>query len=304
MSERYFTKFPIIKYANTNCIDITERVNISQTSRRNPFLFYPLEIKSGLRPDIIAASYYEDAEMDWLIYLSNIIVDPYYGWYLNELEFNDFINDKYGDIQEASRQTKWWRNNWATDLDEISVAFYNNNLDLHVKQYYSPSFMKDGKKIMAYRRKESDEVIHTNKIVAYDASLAASPAVNFAFSNGQHIIFSDDYIGNPVGNGEVVFCNTSYMIVQHLEGNTYANTTWVKWIYAANATPNAEVALSATTNTHMLYEVVTNAEARFWNRVTMYDWEVEQNEAKKHLYIMDKRYSRDSAEQLRKKLNQ
>ena len=76
--DKFFFRFPIISYANTFTRDISRNVVISEPSYQVPNLFYPVELMAGVRPDTIAQAYYEDAEQDWLIYLSNKVVDPYF----------------------------------------------------------------------------------------------------------------------------------------------------------------------------------------------------------------------------------
>jgi hypothetical protein len=94
MAQRYFDKFPIITYSNTEVVDITRRVTMLDKTIQNPYVFYPYEIDSNERADQLSARYYEDQFKSWMIYLSNKIVDPYYEWYLSEDEFVNFIIKK------------------------------------------------------------------------------------------------------------------------------------------------------------------------------------------------------------------
>src|ERR1039458_2179807 len=94
--ETFFSKFPIITYANNQMRDISRRVVLGNNIRQNPLSFYPYDIAMEQRSDVVAYNYYGDSDVDWLIYLTNGIIDPYMGWYLNDDEFNDFIIQKYG----------------------------------------------------------------------------------------------------------------------------------------------------------------------------------------------------------------
>ncbi len=283
--EKLFNKFPKIFYNNTHCIDLSRRIKISNESRRNVNLFYPLELKAGFRCDLLADAYYEDSELDWLIYLSNEIVDPYYGWYLNELEFDAFIHTKYGEMADAVKQTKYYRNNWSNDHTEISPGYYNYTLAYDQKQYYTPTY-GPGAKILSYKRKQADWVVNTNQILQYEIDTDG-------FTNGEIIDIKTG--GSIVGGGEVITSNSSTVIIQHVSGNTTANSTWTKQLIGESSNTIAN-----TANGSVVYSIISNAESVFWTRVSLYDWEVEQNEAKKHIYVMDANYTLDTANQFRK----
>ena len=78
MTERYFEKFPIITYANTQVVDISRRTAIVTDVFKSAFNYYQYSIANSERPDNISDRYYNDPYMSWLIYLSNSITDPYY----------------------------------------------------------------------------------------------------------------------------------------------------------------------------------------------------------------------------------
>ena len=94
MPQPYFQRFPIIAYANVECRDLTRRVRIDQEIKTNIDLYYPAELEAGFRVDNLSEAYYGDSQLDWMIYLMNDIVDPYYDWYISEIDFNDFIITK------------------------------------------------------------------------------------------------------------------------------------------------------------------------------------------------------------------
>jgi len=77
--ETYFTKFPNTVYNDVTCTDLTKRVSLSQKILRRKNVFYLYEIENSLRPDQVSEFYYTDPAYEWLIYLQNEIIDPYYG---------------------------------------------------------------------------------------------------------------------------------------------------------------------------------------------------------------------------------
>ena len=91
----YFYNFPKINYFDKQCRNIILNAAIIKQVLSNVDAFYPYIIKEYERPDIIAFKYYSDENLDWLVYFSNQIVDPYYDWPLFGEDFNLFLTKKY-----------------------------------------------------------------------------------------------------------------------------------------------------------------------------------------------------------------
>ena len=101
--DRYFNNFPVINYSNTAAVDITKRIVFLNNVLKNPYLFYPYEIDSYERAEQFSYRYYSDQYKDWVVYLGNQVVDPYYEWYLDYETFKQF---KYAnDVQFEIRYT-------------------------------------------------------------------------------------------------------------------------------------------------------------------------------------------------------
>lgn len=286
--DKYFVKIPNIYYNGTLCKDISRSARLTEESRTQVSLFYPLTIDAGFRADNLAEAYYNDSEMDWLIWLTNDIVDPYYDWYLSEQEFESFIVSKYGEYSNAIKQIKFYRNNWSKLEETITPSYYENTLALDLKKYYTPNFGV-GSKIIEYVRKKEDWTTNTNRIIEYTISS------NIPFSNGEIIDIKSS--GEVVGGGTVVTSNTSKVVIQHVSGNTFANSTITKTLFGetSNLTVN-------TNNSNTIQINITDAEAIYWDPVTMLDAEIELNESRKNLVIINEEYALDISEQLRLRL--
>lgn len=290
--DRYFSRFPLTIYNDTAVLDISRRVRIDNVNKEVPNLFYPVEIHSGTRPDVIADAYYKDPELDWMIYMSNEIVDPYYQWYLNEEEFNQFVIDKYDDYALPRKKIAFWRSNWSEDDVEITASYYENTLAVEHKQYYSPNYGTNGK-IMAYTRKKEDWIVNTNKVYQYGVTYTAGNT----FTEGEILDIKTG--GEIVGGAEVVTSNSTTLIVQHVTGNSVANSTWTKTMIGETSNT------TATTDTlTVLAEFITNATADFWTPVTYFDWEQEKNESHKHIHVMNPVFVTEVSQEIRKKLNE
>lgn len=289
MAEKYFTKFPDIVYNNQICKDITRRVIVKSIPRSNPNLFYPLELESDFRSDALAEAYYQDSEVDWLIYLTNQIIDPYYGWYLGQEDFKQYITDKYGSPEWADKHIAFYRNNWYRSEQEIPVSSYNNHLAWDLKKYWSPIYGVKNQ-IISFKRKQVDWNMNTNRIERF-------PHSGPAFANGELVDFKKS--GEIVGSGEVISSNDSVVDIQHISGNTHANTTYRKDIVGETSNNVVEVK-----DRIVLQINITDAEAVYWDKVTYMDLELEANESKKQIQIIDDRYAFDVAEEIRVKLKE
>lgn len=260
-------------------------------------MFYPVELLAGMRADVLADAYYQDAEQDWIIYLSNQIIDPYYNWYLDEADFQSYVSDKYGDADVPKEKIKYYRNNWASDNSpEITPSFYDNTLAFDQKQYYGPVF-GSGARIVSYTRKPLDWTTNTNKIylysVTYNSGAAFTEGEIIDIKSGGDIHFPDD------GSASVVTSNTTGLIVQHISGNSLANSTWTKTLVGRESNT------VATTNLNIvLQENITNTTAVFWDSVSFYDWERERNEARKHVFLLNPAAVTDTSNEIRAKLQE
>lgn len=277
MTQKYFDNLPNMYYNNKLCKDIARRNRIVDDPRNSPYVFYPYEIKHQLRSDVISEYYYNDSQLDWLIYMSNEIIDPYYGWYLDDYKLEALLVEKYGSIEKSIKLIKEYRTNWAIDDSEISVSFYNNNLANEWKKYYSPVWAPYGTKILSYKRKQEDVTINTNRIL--DFTISANNGAT-AFTNNE-IIDIRTTGTNTVGTGQLLYANSTTVRVQSVSGNTTANSTFTKYIIGE--TSSANVTVNAVTTVR---ENVTEDEERFWSPVSYFDYEQEINEQKKHVRLV------------------
>lgn len=283
--ERYFIKFPEMTYANTQCKNITRRVTMEDKLQMNPSLYHRYTIQEGERADLIAHTYYEDSYYDWMIYLNNGIVDPYYGWYMDTYDFNLYIAKKYGSAEQAQKKIKYYQLNWPTNNLEITPSFYENNLPDNLKKYYDPNFNMQNK-IISYSRKKEDIVTNTNKLLEFKISSLTGNG----FVQGEIIDIYNSSLSSVVGGCEVVYSNTTVLKVHHISGNTSATNK------VLGETSNT---LATITETTILFENLPDDEAVYWSPVYYYEYELQKNEMNKNIRLLDSSFSLDVAEELR-----
>jgi hypothetical protein len=106
----YFRNFPFTNYQieDYNINEVVQnpllRFKIIDVLRNVKFLYqeYIIEEESASE---IAFKTYEDETLDWVIYITNNIIDPKYDWPLGYRDFINFITKKYGSVENASRET-------------------------------------------------------------------------------------------------------------------------------------------------------------------------------------------------------
>lgn len=106
MALKFFSNFPSIYYNGMLSKNIILKSAIVKDLLYKIEYFYSYTIKDGERADTIANDYYGDSNYYWLVYFSNIIIDPYYEWPLNAIDFENFIRKKYGSVEFAMDDTR------------------------------------------------------------------------------------------------------------------------------------------------------------------------------------------------------
>ena len=116
----YFDLFPTIEYKNVGLTttktvtNILKRAAIRSAIKENRVIFTQYIIKGNETPESLAFDLYDDAELHWVILLSNDIYDRYHQWPMNVNQFLSYVGDKYSnpngvhhyEISQSSGDTK------------------------------------------------------------------------------------------------------------------------------------------------------------------------------------------------------
>ena len=108
----YFSNFPTtlhdLKDTNvkTELTNILRRFKVRPKAKDTVATYYDYIMQEGDRPDTIAAKYYGNEKLAWLILLFNDIIDPFYDLPLYGQNFPDYIKVKYGSVQTANATVK------------------------------------------------------------------------------------------------------------------------------------------------------------------------------------------------------
>ena len=103
----YFSKFPKITYDMKGdsirklIPDILRRVKLRTTIKSGGMLFDKYDVKEGERPEDVAFKWFGDPELHWIILMTNNVTDRYYDWPMNQVQFAEYLTDKYGTNVDA-----------------------------------------------------------------------------------------------------------------------------------------------------------------------------------------------------------
>ena len=98
----YFNQCPLMAYdmkgdQNYKLLpNILRRVKLRSGIRSASFMFDNYDVKDGERPEDVAYKWFGDAELHWVILMTNNITDRYYQWPLTQPQFQEHLEDKYG----------------------------------------------------------------------------------------------------------------------------------------------------------------------------------------------------------------
>lgn len=257
---RYFSRFPLVDYNGTPAKNILARVDFTDQTKKDIYANFDYVIQEGTsRPDILSFNYYNSSQYDWLVYLTNNVVDPYHDYYMSNDDFNNYIIGKYGSTAVARSKILFYRNDWAPDESLINESVYEN-LQPNIKKYWKPK-INIANQIVGYERVKEDWTVSTNRVVqlTVDADISL-------FSPGD-IINQDDASGTLVTKD----VDAGILIVQHVTG---------EFVEQASGVVGVKV----------LQENIPLTEESFWVSVNAYDYEEEQNELKKYISLIKSNY--------------
>lgn len=298
--DTFFSNFPIISYNGANTVDITRNVSIAANSYNNAYLFSDYTIEGGIRSDQLANKIYGDPYEEWLIFLSNQIIDPY-KWHMNSDEFYDYVNQKYGDWYLAQQKVKYYLCNWYDNPVQLNPGDYEALIAAspNLSKYWQP-FYGEYNQILGYNRTQVDWVIDTNHIVQINFNI---PVPQFTLDE----IVNIEYDVGISGNGQVCFTTNNALYFQHVRGNyfpsNYVNSTSFSvnaasfnifgqesnnTITIANANNIASIILIDTFSSGVIN--LQSEEYTYYEPITYFDDENIKNENNKTIVYLNSSY--------------
>lgn len=280
----YFDRFPIITYNGVPVRNILARTRLSDSTKNEPKNFVPHKLSDSIiRPDLIANAYYDDQDLDWLVYFSNSVVDPYHDIYKNEENFLKYIEFKYGSLVIARDKIAFYRTNWATSEDSGITAEAYDALSLNLQKYYSP-VIDYYNRITSYNRKEQDWIVSTNMIRGLAVDTFAGATIGD--------IFQQTMSNAVVAKGELIAIDeTNYIMYMKNIVGTFVDTAGnsLEGRYDSSGTYEVSAVTNPSVGSNLLSgsnDNIPSDELVYWEAVTHYDNELELNELKRNIQLL------------------
>lgn len=143
----YFKFFNKVIYDGRVVTDLSNRFKIKNNKvLLKSKVYQPYIIKEGETPESIAEAYYGSTTFFWIILLANDIFNIYEDWPKPINIFNDYMVEKYGDLEFTQTEihhfeddTGAWisEEDWdGTESKKISYYDYENNLNQKRKEIF------------------------------------------------------------------------------------------------------------------------------------------------------------------------
>jgi hypothetical protein len=278
----YFNKLPIITYDNKVAVNILARSKLSDQTKSDSKVFLPYTLSDGDRMDMVSQAYYGNPGYTWLIWYANETIDPYYETTLSEIDLQDYIITKYGSIAAAQRKIAFYRTNGHVDDRTISISQYNN-LPIGEQKYWEPT-LDYLANIKEYKRKNEPQVVSTNRIGSLNITNATG-----TFKVGEEV----QYTGTNYGF--CTYASNTQLTINNITGTFVSNTTIVGKESNTHATV---VTANNTVATTLAYD-----QPLYWEAVSFYEYEVEENEKKKEILLLDSRYTTQVEQDLKRTMS-
>ncbi len=277
---RYFDRFPIVDYDGDIAKNILARVDFTEKTKKDIYSTFEFTLEEGFeRPDLLSYNYYGSSKFDWMIYLTNNIVDPYYDYYKSAEDFKSYMETKYGSNSNARSITLFYRLNWHEDERTITVQQYEALVadeTANARKYWKPKLTNTGA-VIGYERIKEDWTVSTNKVLSL--SLTVSPS------------------GFAVGDRVTQTSTGAYATVDYIDLEN--NTLTVKHVNGTFTVNEAEGIKEIT----LISQNIPEAETEYWYAVNAYEDEKETNELKRNVFVLKSSYLAETEKQFIQQLS-
>jgi len=261
----YFKLFPTITYENRLVTDITRRVRILEQLSTDPYAILPYIVKEGERPEDVAYYYYGDQNKVWMVYLANNIVDPYIQWPIDDQNLYYTLLKKYA-------------------LHGLVFTSSDVNVDDNTIR------------LVGHTLKTTDPIIYTNGLNI------PSPLVS---GTTYYAIFVDENTIKLATSSTNATNGTAINITSIGEGSFSRNMD--VFLNSTNITSNIVYAVHVNdSELKITYDTYAygNIVPADWTLVRVYDYEVQQNENKRHIFLINRNYAVQLQRDLQKVINE
>lgn len=291
----YFSNFPKLMYSTSLGIknfklvpNLIAKVTFLKEILANSDVYYSYSVKDGEKPEDVAYKFYKDPLKHWIILLANEVLDPQYDWVIPSRSLDKHIDKKYSSYTLHLNPTEIYK---SSDYTIGEIAYQGSTVDASSSDSTVESF---------------DPINHELVVRSPSDVITNNSTISGATSGGSHTIVGID-------------CNNDGLVWSQRNIRNYQVTevTWNDYD-GINMKTTKKYAVSSYDYNYALGEVIYGLESRNKSEsflmsdgstlfieknvepVYYYDYEYEQNEAKRNIVIPKKEYVTKIEEELRR----
>lgn len=272
----YFKEFPKLFYSTSLGVknfkavtNIFANVKFLREVLLNTDMYYKYDVKDGERPEDIAYRLYNDVEKHWIILLANNIIDPQYDWVMGQQQFQSYINKKYSSITVQLPTTDVYTSNYIVD----EVVYQGDSLsDASVTAQVAA--FNSGSKILQI--KFPTQTIANAQAIVGVTSQQSHNVTSITVNNDGY-----NWASNTTSHYAVT--ETKYNSYDKTKTTTKYNVSLYDYSFANDIISTRT--LGTTTTSKLLEDGTTLTIETTIGTKSYYDFEVEQNEAKRQINI-------------------
>ena len=132
MANPYFRNIPDFEYINRteegkNLTDFTKVKNLFKKGKFREDIYQELttfekyQIQGDDRPDNVAFELYGDATLDWVVLMTNNILNIQTEWPMKQADFNEYLLEKYGSYDTLYTDIHHYESNEVKDSQGIVI---------------------------------------------------------------------------------------------------------------------------------------------------------------------------------------
>ena len=130
----YVETFPKLYYdikgdGNLKLItDILRRFKVRNNIQEEAVMFDKYEVQDGEKPEDVSHKFYGTPSYHWVVLSINNISDRYYGWPLSNIDFENYIADKYTNPDAIHHHEITQSSGKTTSLDNSHLITVNSDV--------------------------------------------------------------------------------------------------------------------------------------------------------------------------------
>jgi hypothetical protein len=278
---KYFNYFPKTFYTSNNSTtgldsvtNIIARFAFEKGLKENSSTFYKYNIKDSDTPEIIAYKFYGNVERQWVVLLFNDIIDPQFDWPFESNQLITYIDKKY-------------TANGASAVDDTNMPTYLLRASAGTPPYAALLTESINGRLLG-------DINNSGSVLASDSRLYT------LYNEGSGGGSSFNYIVNVL-RPTISSNTTKYAsLINSKTGITWAMSNYKNYYKVITTTASDGTitinkiqvdggtwsTISNSTNTYTTQAGQTVTVAITKERQTYYDYEVEENEAKREINLI------------------